>query len=271
MDYHPAQPISTRVQFAWRTTHTKLVIFFIAVLIIGPVVNDLFRPHVNFTILFLIPMLFCAWLGQRGMLRKVLILCVVLTYLGLGVRMWLHPSPYWRWGLLNRTFVVIALLIGAYLLESMLTHLQYSSAWRSADADAEHVIIEEIIFSSQRFGAIFVAVIVAMGIFGLDLVSPGQLNCPILYSVPLLMIVWTRSHVWLWGLLSFLILLSVAGWFFGAAPTTAPNLTTVLIINRSIAICMLLFFAVIIYLATSPSSKSDRGMSRHEPGKLKNC
>jgi hypothetical protein len=235
-----------------------------------PLLNDLFRPHINLSILFLIPMVICAWLGQRAMLRKVLIICILFAYLGLGIRHWLHPNPFWPWGLINRTFVVIALVIGGYLLESMLTNLQNRASWRMAGVDAEHVIIEEIIFSSQRFAAIFAAMVVAAGIFVLDLVAPGQLNCPILYSVPLLMIVWTRSHVWLWTITSFVIILAIVGWFIGPAPTTTPNLMIYLIINRCIAVCMLIFFAIIIHLATSPYSKGDRMMSLSGPSTFKN-
>jgi hypothetical protein len=244
--------------------------FFCALLVVVPWLNDLFRPHINLTILFLIPMVFCAWLGQRLLLRKVLMLCILLTYIGFGVRMWLHPSPFWHWGLLNRTFVAIALVIGGYLLESMLTTLQHRASWRLTGVDAEHVIIEEIIFSSQRFAAIFSAVVVAAAILVLDLITPGQLNCSILYSMPLLIIVWTRSHVWLWSILSFLLVLDMLGWFFGEAPTTTPNLNIYLMINRCIAACMLIFFAVIIHMATSPYSKGDRMMRMSGPSTAKN-
>jgi hypothetical protein len=256
MDCTPAQPSQTSTQFAWRITHAKPATFLCALLIVIPVLNDIFRPHVNLTILFLIPMVFCAWLGQRRMLRKVLVLCIVLTYLGLAARLQFFPrSPYWRWGLLNRTFVVIALLIGGYLLEAMLTNLQHRASWRSLGVDAEHAIIEEIIFSSQRFAALFIAIVLAGGIFVLDLITPGQLNCPILYSVPLLIVIWTRSHVWLWSILSLLVALAVIGWFVGDPPTTTPNLLIFLRLNRVIAICMLLLFAVIMHLATSPYAK----------------
>lgn len=258
MDCQPLQPSVSQLPFAWHPTRNWTAPVICTVLIIVPVLNDLFRPHINMSILFLLPMLFCAWQGNRKAMRMVLVLCVLLTYLGFGVRMIHTSDPNWRWGLLNRSFVATALVIGGYLLESMVNNLQYRSVWRPTGVDAEHVIIEEIIFSSQRFAAVFMSLSLATGIFILDLVTPGQVNVTILYSVSLLMIIWTRSHAWLWSVVILLVGLSLLGWAIGEAPTTTRDSFEYLKINRCIAICMLVFFGIIIHLATKPFPKCER-------------
>lgn len=252
MDCNPVQSLAGRQgTFAWHTTRAWVAAVFCAALVVLPVLNDVFRPHINFSILYLLPMIVCAWMGNQRLLRGILALCVVLVYAGFGVRMWYYPSPNWQWGLLNRSFVVVALIIGGYLLEVMLNNLRQRALWRPARMDAEHVIIEEIIFSSQRFVAIFSAIVVAGVIFLLDLITPGQVNAAILYSLPLLMIVWTRSHFWLWIVVGITVFLTGLGWFVGEQPTVSRSLFGYLEINRCIAATMLLGFGIIIYLATS--------------------
>ncbi|HWB55276.1 MAG TPA: hypothetical protein VG722_13825 [Tepidisphaeraceae bacterium] len=263
MNYSPAQPGRTHLSFAWRPTNARLAGLICAILVIAPLLYDLFMAHVNLSILFLLPLLFCAWLGQRQILRRILVLCIILTYLGLAARLRLHPSEAWQWSLLNRTFVAAALVAATFVLEAVLSTLNARSSWRPVRADAEQVVVEEVIFSAQRFAAVFAALALSVAIFIIDLITPGQLNFPILYCVPLLLIVWTRSHVWLWSIVSVLMVLAVVGWFAGERSTAPPLSLTTLMTNRFIAMTVLLLFALIIHVATSPSPKESPDSSKY--------
>lgn len=252
MDCHPAQPVSTGFSFAWRPTQARLAAIFCGILLVAPLFNDIVSPHINMSILYLVPLLFCAWLGNRNLLRRTLVLSVLLTYVGLAARMWIHPNPNWRWGLLNRSFVVASLIIAYFILDAVLRQLQALVSWRPARTDAEESVIEEIIFSAQRFAAIVAAMVLAIGLFVVDLVTPGQINFPILYIIPLLLIVWTRSHLWLWVTVGLLVVFAVVGWYGGEGPTGSSISVRALLTNRLIAITVLIIFGLIIQIATSP-------------------
>ena len=260
MDFTPTYPLQQQVTFAWRPVRAKIAALFCAVTIITPILNDLLRPSINLSILYFLPVLFCAWMGERRLLRRVTSLCVALTYIGFMARVRLYPTTppnLWHWGLINRSFVVMSLISVTFLLDLVLNHLQIRPSWRAVRSDAEQNLCEEVIFSAQRFAAALATIFVSITIFIVDLVTPQQLNFPILYTVPLLIIVWTRSHLWLWAMTSWLILLAIVGWFLGPPPTISPDLLTVLMTNRLIAVTVLLLLALIIHAATSRRTAID--------------
>lgn len=256
MDVKQTHRLESTASFAWRPVRAKIVAATCAILIVVPLLNDLFKPGVNLAILFVLPLLICAWLGEKKFLRPILLLCVLFTYMGLLIRIGVYGYSAWPWGLLNRTMVVVSLIIVTYVLEIILSYLKTNSFWKFDRRDVEQKIFEEILFSAQRFAAIVSAVLLSAGIFIVDLVTPGQLNFPILYAVPLLLIVWTRSHLWLWLITCLLVLLAMVGWFAGDAPTSSSTALHTLATNRFIAVAVMVVLAVIINLATSPASTS---------------
>ena len=182
---------------------------------------------INVPILYVVCLLIYARVSRRYGLLVLGTVLALLTLLRLCFDYWPHLQDMWgpqlRYRLLNRSMVAMSLLTCAYILQRWRS---FQVCWEQQRAPVGNdSLIGRV--SSQTFMAlkrtvvVMVAGILITVLVLTDFETPGQVNVPILFVIPLLMIglicPWRVTLVVLIGLL----LLSIGGFFWGPRSTVA--------------------------------------------------
>lgn len=187
---------------------------------------DIFTTKINLPILYILPLLIYAQTMHRQGLLVFGLLFAVLTigkYLGEG----LYNNQQFHeiltsYRLINRSMVVIALTVSAILLDRW---IRFREQWaqQRATLKAEGEQPGRLFFHTMKIMeqtiAILLSTVLCLAIFTLDLFAPGQLNLPILFIIPLLIIGLSCSWRVTAISLILMILLAIVGYFVG------PNIT----------------------------------------------
>jgi len=183
----------------------------------------------NHSPLFVIPLLMFYWAGALLPLWRSVGPMIAFTYLDLLIKTFIHVQQPGAWffdlRLLNRTFVAVMIFV---LGKSLLVW----SRWREDQSDRE--LPEYFRKQEQEVGATF-AMLCCAPLFTLiavfDLLSPANINCSILYPIPLFICAWTGSRRLLWSVLGLLLVLMVAALYLG--PPSTVEVTTRFGLERS--------------------------------------
>jgi hypothetical protein len=192
---------------------TLLVIFAIAA-------ADVCWARTTVAILYVVPLLLLAQSGQMRYLGRIVGLLVALTLSAYLVKKMMSPNgaatSYFHYSLLNRGLVVAMLIAIGWVLRIWVR-------WREEQSNPE--LPDEIRYQDREISATLamalcaplVAVIVLVDAF-----SPANFNLAILYPIPLLICIWTRSRALMWTMLAILLsLAAIAQW--AGPPTTDPS------------------------------------------------
>jgi hypothetical protein len=239
--------LATEVQLPRRPSPAWLVLC--AALTVLPAWVDVALPGVNLSILYFVPLLLTAAAGQRKLLIHLAILLSVLTYLGYlyGFRDVLlsEPEQIFTFRLLNRTLVVLALWVMTLTLYlgmgigakigNLAANQRRSTVFAEAADALEHLI------------AGIVCLTLVVTVLAADLLSPGEYNLPVLYALPLILSIWMNSRRLLWGLVPVLLLFSAIGFAWGRQPHVDHEWLPKLLMNRSLAMAVLVALATILH------------------------
>jgi hypothetical protein len=83
-----------------------------------------------------------------------------------------------------------------------------------------------------------------------DLVTPANVNAPILYVLPVLMLAWEGSRFLLWMQVPIILAANFIGFFLGPQPETA-ELNSRLLINRLVAAGAVVLVALVMHILIS--------------------
>jgi hypothetical protein len=216
-----------------------------------PFLLDMLTISVNLAILYFVPLCIVA---RARRVKPLVIGCAALVTLTYGSYVyelvWLGHERVFSYRIVNRTLVSIGLV-------AVTAVIVWWIRWRDDvlvrpkvtwHADANQAVYDEVIAVIERVGigavcALYVG-IVAIG----DLISPGQYNLPILYSITVVLAGMTRSRPFLWALAACLFVLIPVGYYFGAPVTLAPSFLTFVLTNRILAAVMVLSLVVFVHI-----------------------
>ena len=218
---------------------------------------DVCTSRLTMPVLYTIPLLLYALSYRRRWLPLLAVAAVALTFATLAIKVRYFPMPggskMLGWRLLNRSFAALAISLCAGLLyfwigfrqtiEGMTAEAEDASS--SVDASVFHQLLHSVtLMLATVVGSVLTAVILIA-----DVLSPAPANLPILYAVPLIMVsLWISSRRVLWGLLPFLLIFTVLGYFWGPSSTLSPDRIRGIMMNRAFAAFALIVVAVILHL-----------------------
>jgi hypothetical protein len=208
----------------------------------------------NLAILYIVPLIIYAHTHKSRRLLWLAALLILLTYAKFA---FLYNTPrwmgddhiLWRARLLNRSFVAIMIALIALLLSRW---RQIRSRWEIAKGPLANVqeqgtLLHETFTAMEQGSAALVAAVLALGLFVTDLtVAPGEINMPILYLVPLVVVGLTCRRSILWITAVVLIVFAIVGYHWGPAPQVENNLWGWLASNRSLACAAIALTAALL-------------------------
>lgn len=218
---------------------------------------DVFTTKINLPILYILPLLIYAQTMHRQGLVGFALFFAFLTlgkYVGEGLY---HKQTiseiFVSYRLINRSMVVMALLVSAFLLHRWIRFREQWAQQRTAlKADGEQPgrLFFQTMQIMERTIAILLSAVLCAAIFSLDLISPGQFNLPILYIIPLLIIGLSCSWRMTSICLVLMILLAILGYFVGPTITINSKDTPLIYIqtNRFMACAGLSLVGGILYI-----------------------
>jgi hypothetical protein len=226
--------------------HVPLTIIF--VLIAAIFLADLFIPGVMLGVLYIIPFSLATRSGLRD--RSFILLALLMIFLIYLDHLWevhVYPAaPEDSWADFNRGLAAIAICVNSgiiLLLRNGKRIFRRSSPeravkiWRAivGDLNAGETVLR------------WMAALLTLAIFAIDLVDPVSLNTPILYIVPLAFIVLINRPVMLWRIVVLMLGFSAFGYYFSAGDFGSAQQAHLIIANRLLAGVGLAIAAVVLH------------------------
>ena len=220
---------------------------------------DTLSSRLTMPVLYTIPLLMYALSHRRRWLPALAIAAVALSFAVLWIKVHFFPQPHLQqmlpWRLVNRAFASVAICLSASLLYFWVG-LHDRMQTLAAQAEAERHTVDSAVFRQLLRSITVLLAAVAGGVLTAiilvaDLMCPAPANLPILYAVPLILVsLWLQSRRVLWGVLPFLLCLTVMGYLWGpAAPANLPHWTLRgILINRVLAAAELTIVAIILHV-----------------------
>jgi len=224
----------------------------------------------NASVLHIIPLLVCAKLNRRRWLVGFGLLLIFLTYLGYFAKVSIHGRKL-SFYMPNRHLVALTLLVVSailYLWQGVI-HRLHDGRHVPFLRSFEPTIFEEIEQSIARLVILMLCVLMIVLVLLLDLVTPAEINFPILFAIPLVIGAWARSLKLLWTLVPILCLCTWIGFVWG--PPASNLIKTIgvsnldLIVNRTVANLVILAVATILHVAITQWNKSSALARSGEP------
>jgi hypothetical protein len=239
-----------------RLNEARVTLSLCAIAACGILICDLLTYRFNPSILYLVLLALVGRSGSKSAVWAIVLFSVPATYAGhfLGAR-----DPQYRTfeqlfhlaSSLNRTFVAMSLIAVASLF-SLQRGMQ--SMVRRRGADQGDVEIAQILDGLDQAAAIVIALVVAAAVWLTDLVTPGNLNLPILFVIPMAFVSKVHSRKLLWGLAIFLVILAALAFKVGQQVYGNPALMRAVVTNRVLACVGILAIAAILHpLSRRPS------------------
>lgn len=261
-------PPEIRFSDSNRSRQNAIILSFAMVLILA--LADFFTHYINISILYFIPIAFCAKSGRRKPLLWMTAIVVLLTYVlyfidftgltpSFGLKLWYR--------LINRTMVAAGLCLTAGIMSAWTrVHDEWQRRAANIAEPDQDTAFDQAVTSLRRVIVVMLCSILIFIILVTDLMSPRQFNLPILYAVPLIIAAWADSRRLIWILLPILLASTWMAYFLGppvSLPSTATppaNILNLILTNRILATFAQIGIAVIIHIAMTPrSSLQPRG------------
>ncbi len=219
---------------------------------------DLRLPHVNVSIAFVLPMVLCIGLRRRFIWAWTIGL-VLLTYADYVIKYLPQGneplSTLANYRFLNRSFVAMLLLVTTAIFHRRTRINQSQSFWETDRLDRDQTHFD---YAGSRWVVELSMLLVTLTTAGFitlaDWLTPGQINLPILYGVPLILCSLVHSSRLLWSMLVVMLVLTILDFFWGPAPTVQHQFVHTLLTNRTIASACLLGLAVTVQFFIWPKS-----------------
>jgi hypothetical protein len=213
---------------------------------------DLLLQRVNLSILYLVAMAVLARLLPRSGMFAMALLLIAVTYLGyfVDVRASLLAGA---WGdvvnfrLLNRTLVAGCLLLTGILLHRAQRLRSAERILQPLERDEENRLLFSTVSLSfeqlsSRIVSVLIVILLALG----DMLTPGELNFPVLYIVPLVLLAIAGDGALVMLLAPALVLLTFTGFFYGA-PVIEQQFVFKVATNRTIAASAIVLFSTAVF------------------------
>jgi len=228
-----------------------------AAIVVVAMVLDIGVQHSNFAILYIVPLLLCAKLNRRRLLVRFAGLLIALTYLDLIVKHHFAGRPLDLRHITNRHLVAITLLVMTavlYVWQGIAIQFRRSRSLPLL-REAAPSIFEEMEESISRLVLLVLCIMLIGVLLLLDMITPAEINFPILFAIPLVLAGWARSRKLLWTLVPILSACAWIGFLFGP-PISACALQQQitersLMFNRALANVVVVAVAVILHVAIS--------------------
>lgn len=223
----------------WGIAPTLLLTFAIAV-------ADISWPRTTLPVLYIVPLLLLAQLGEMRYLGRIVGLLLALTFSAYLIKKMIDPvgstQSHFHYSLLNRTIVATMLIAVSY-------ELRIWVRWREDQSSRE---LPEDLRQQDRDISTTLAVVLGAPLIVLivlvDVFSPANYNLAILYLVPLLLCVWTRSRPLLWTTLAVLVVLAVIAQNAGPPATDTETVAVAAHFrNRLLAVCTMVCVTAILH------------------------
>lgn len=233
-----------------------------SVIVVVAMVLDVLVRHSNFSILYIIPLLLCAKLNRRLLLVKFAMLLVCLTYLGLVVRDIHSGQPLNLQYIPNRHLVSLTLLVMTavlYFWQGVTLQFRRGANVSYLQSSAP-TLFEEMEESISRLVVVVLCIILIGMLLVLDMITPVEINFPILFAIPLVLATWSRSLKLLWALVPVLSASAWVSFFYGAPMSDYARQRHVtersLAFNRALANFVVIVVAIIMHVAISRRKKA---------------
>jgi ABC-type multidrug transport system fused ATPase/permease subunit len=234
---------------------TLVVLSTIAILLL-----DIWANGYNLPTLYVIPLMLFA---QTNRSRGILVLAAILCVLTLGKYgsefvpgLWASvPNKIFQFRLVNRLLNAVSLAVCGLVLQRWRHFNQMWELQRAQNPQEQSGRLAQHAFRAMsRLMAVALAAAVTAAIFAIDILTPPEINLPILYVTPLVIIGLTCSWRMTFATLVVLLVLAVVGYYLpiqgeGTASAATQCLTPMrLLTNRSLACAGLCGAAAVIYL-----------------------
>jgi hypothetical protein len=202
--------------------------------------------QLNLSILYAIPLVAIGRTSGAARLALLTGAFVNLTFLGYVIKTtWAleNAPPLVSYRMLNRSLVAAILVLTATELHAIV---------RRRRDRPEGDDFDRLLDSLRPVLVILLSAFAAVAILAADLITPGELNVPILYGAPIVLIAAAGSDRLIWWFASVLAVLSLLGYLVGPAPDVAPGFLRWAIVNRTLAVCVVFVLAFFLR-STRPS------------------
>lgn len=206
---------------------------------------DLSTANVNLSILYPLTVFLFARGGRTAPTWRYTIAVAALAFSGYLLGPWPDTEQTFRdmllnFRMVNRSLAVAATAALAWTINlSLRLEMQMRLRRReNIDADLDQGIYDEIIRSLEQFSAVVLCAVLTIAIVTADLLSPMEINLPILYAVPLVACLWARKPAMIWVVLPVLLACSFLGYRLGPSLEDTSMIHYILR-NRLIAVAVI--------------------------------
>ena len=221
-------------------------------LVLAIAVFDFVTFDINFSILYLLPLLVISRMHRPRVVWQWAFALSVLTFAGYfaGVR----GAGMQRWqDLVNFRVVNRGMVVATLIASAALLHIQIGlreivdrrARLVQASAEEEHAF-DQIIASFDRFATTILCVVLIGLVTLTDVLTPPQFNIPILFVLPLVASARIQQRWIVWAIVPLLLLLALAGLYLGPRPLPT-HIKDAMIVNRMIASLVLIGVAIILH------------------------
>jgi hypothetical protein len=216
------------------------------------VCGDFLTSDINFSILYILPLLVISRMHRPRAVWQWAVALSVLTFAGYFAGVRGAEINSWQ-DLVNFRLVNRAMMAATLMASAALIHIQIGlrelidrrARLVHASAEEEHAF-DQILASFDRF-ATTILCLVLIGLVTLtDVLTPPQFNIPILFALPLVASARIQQRWIVWAIVPLLLLMSVVGLYLGPKPLPT-HIKDAMIINRIFASLVLIGVAAILH------------------------
>jgi hypothetical protein len=212
---------------------------------------DLTVVPLNLTVFYLVPLSFLLMSGRERWAWLAAAVTILLTYAvhidqvhGFSPETWRQMADY---RLLDRTFVAVAILAITAFYRSGKGTIEELKTLHDDMEDGRINSSDEITLAYLESRNGVVAIVLALGLFVLDIFSPRNVNVAILYVVPVLGAFTLRSRWVLVTVVAITLVASGAGYYLGPMSTVLPEPPSVALNRVVTALTVLLVGATSLF------------------------
>jgi hypothetical protein len=230
---------------------------------------DLLVPRVNLAILFVVPLVIVLRASRDlGTRVRVALVLGVLTLVDYLFKSWWTPGdlhfghPGWLWNawLFNRALVVMTMAMLTVLSAATQRQTERMEALRrlreANPEDAEEY--ENALMPLEQWFWAAVCVMLTLGVFILDWMTPPRWNLPILYVLPVVVSALGSGRYLMLAMVPVALLGNIAGFYVGP-PAVNPALLDNYVINHMVAAVGVVVVAMVVHLLLETRERQRAG------------